>query len=284
MLLSSPRPRSRTRFRRSRSRPARPLLSVSRWHAFFWLITFGLKHWLVERWRNTETPVRRPSSQPRERIFVDASFTCHSPQGIGPGVGGIGVWVPRLRMAFALKVDVKSSMEAETLALLAGALLAKKMSFERPIIFSDCKSAVHIASRHFAVGRGRGIFGKIARCLQLSTEHRAFRHIFDTVCSLRGSLEWKPRELNREADLASNIGSRHGSMGIILTQAKNHNHALNDVLSRDAQAVDEKTGVVRRHYRGGTRTVGYAARKTTTSRAFLRDTRRLIAQFHSEVA
>lgn len=253
--------------------------------AFVLLTVFWLKHWLLDHLRKDtrrsagRSRRRRGGRRGREEIFVDASYR--------DGLAGIGIWVPRRRIALAIKVDAVSSMEAEILALLAGAMLAKRMKAKRPVIFSDCKSAVRTATRHLNITRMRGLRRKLSHLAELSTEHRAFRHVFDTMTSLRGTMQWQPREANREADLASNIGSRIGNMGIVLSGSKNRNHALNDVLSRalpgpDAEDLDG--GIIRRRYRCGTRTVSLSSAQSATSRRFHRDARGLIARLSAEVA
>jgi ribonuclease HI len=217
----------------------------------------------------------------REQIFVDASFH----EG---GVGGIGIWIPRRGIALALKVDAKTSMEAEILALLAGAMAAKRLDIQRPLIFSDCKSAVRTATLHMNIARTDGLRRKLAEMFRLSREHKAFRHVLDQLHALGGSMAWQPREQNREADLASNIGSRVGNMGISLSGAKNRNHALNDVLSLASNEdwSDETVirGLVYRNYRGGTKTVCLAKRRVANGRTFHRSAPGLIARLSAEVA
>jgi ribonuclease HI len=256
-------------------------LSLARLPSFVILATLWLKHSILELIRKD-----RRSGRSRERIYVDASYT--APESTkGQGVGGIGVWIPKRGIAIALKVEAKSSMEAEILALVAGAIVAKRLKAQRPVIFSDCKSAVRTATRLMSLGRAPGLTRKLGRIAELSSEHRAFRHVYDAMRSQHGTLEWQPRENNREADLASSIGSRLGNMGILLAGSKNRNHALNDVLSRAgaADALEAATGdLVRRRYRCGTETVSLRSQRSTSSRAFPRAARHLIARLSAEVA
>ena len=283
--------RSRSRSRRSRSQArALPLLSpasIARFHAFTQLLRFWLKHRIlvtlgVRSGRSTHAGGRR------ERVYVDASFATGADGEIGSC--GIGVWLPRRGIAIALQTKAKSSMEAEILALLAGAIAAKRFDVARPIIFSDCKSAVRAAKHLLNVDQTSGLRRRLVRLAQLSTGHRAYGHIFDTLQALGGSLEWRPREDNREADLASNIGARIGAMGILLSGAKNRNHALNDVLSLASRPetarnmASDDDGLVRQRHRSGTRTVRLPARGTTSGRAFLREAPGLIARLSAEVA
>lgn len=182
-------------------------------------------------------------------------------------------------------------MEAETLALLAGAMVARRLDVHRPVIFSDCKTVVRTATRHLNLERSQGWRDKLSRLFRLSGEHRAFRHIYGALHGVQGALAWQPREQNREADLASCIGSRVGNMGILLSSAKNQNHALNDVLSlaiREELNVEEpgdkRRGVVHRRYRGGTRTVSLTSKDAMASRSFHREAKLLIANISAEVA
>jgi hypothetical protein len=179
-------------------------------------------------------------------------------------------------------------MEAEILALLAGTMAAKQLKIARPMIYSDCKSAVRTATMYMNLARSRGFRRKIAEIARLSREHRAFRSVFDALAGMGGTMAWQPREQNREADLASNIGGRVGNMGILLTGAKNRNHALNDVLSlapnEDWSDETVVKGLVHRRYRGGTKTVSLAKPKVPTGRAFQRSARGLINRLSAEVA
>jgi ribonuclease HI len=250
------------------------------------LTLFWLKHSLFKSFRSGRSQASTGRRRRREHIYVDASYKEIEGQSGVEGIGGIGVWMPDRGLAIALQVNAGSSMEAEILALLAGTIAARQLGAERPVIFSDCKSAVRTAVHHLQVERIHGWRRQLLRLAALSSEHRAFRHIYNALQGLGGSLEWRPREDNREADLASNIGSRLGHMGIQLSGAKNRNHALNDVLSL-ATAPDEEVKrnvVVHRKYRGGTRTVSLAARRTTTSRGFLREGHGLIAKLSQAVA
>ncbi len=271
----------RSNFRRSRSRSRKRFAArfSIRWlPSFFLLAAFSLKHWFLKV-IGIRKLARRDGR--REHIYVDASF--HEGGG-----GGIGVWVPRRGIAFALSCDAKTSMEAEILALLAGTMAAKRLQIERPLIFSDCKSAVRTATLHMNLSKAQGFRQKLAEMVRLSREHRAFRHVFDSLHSLGGTMAWQPREQNREADLASNIGSRVGNMGIVLSGAKNRNHALNDVLSlapnEDWTEESVVRGLVYRKYRGGTRTVSMAKTRIATSRTFHRSARGLINRLSAEVA
>jgi len=257
-------------------------LHPRRIHSFLILLFVWIKH---ETLRMLRRLPQRSRSRQRERIYVDASY--HASEDGGIGTGGIGVYVPRHGIAIALKVDAKSSMEAEILALLAGSIVAKRMKKSRPVIFSDCKSAVRTATHLLELDRTRGLWRKIGRLARASAEHRAFRQVFDSMTGLRGSFEWQPREQNREADLASNIGSRHGDMGIRLTGAKNRNHALNDVLSIAFSELrgEHENGLVHRSFRCGTKTVSppVGRDRTPSSRAFPRRARRLIAELSEAV-
>lgn len=274
--------RSNTRRSRSRSRKRFAARFSVRWlPSFVLLAAFSLKHWFLRLVGIRKTPSRRDSGRRREAIYVDASF--HERGG-----GGIGVWVPARGIAFALSCDAKTSMEAEILALLAGTMAAQRLQIKRPLIYSDCKSAVRTATLHMNLARAPGLRRKIIEMARLSKEHRAFRHVFDALQSLGGTMAWQPREQNREADLASNIGSRVGNMGIRLSGAKNRNHALNDVLSlapnEDWSDETVVRGLVHRKYRGGTRTVSLATTLVTTSRTFHRRARGLIDRLSAEVA
>lgn len=254
---------------------------VQRTHGFLLLYSCWLKHRLARLWR----PGAHGASRRREHVYVDASFAVGADGR--HGVGGIGVWLPGRRIAIALKVKVKTSMEAEILALAAGALAAKQLKVRRPVLFSDCKSAVRTASQFMSVPQARGMSRQIGKLLALSDKHRAFRHVYDAMHSLSGSLHWQPREANREADLASNIGSRIGNMGILLSQRKNRNHALNDVLSLALDSNPDSRlmgGLVHRRYRCGTRTVCIPKAGMASSRTFVRHANRLIKKLAAEVA
>ncbi len=237
---------------------------------------------MLERFRGG--PGLRPRR--REHVYVDASFKASETDG-ERGVCGIGVWLPERGVAFALQLGVTTSMEGEILALLAGAITAKRFDVKRPVIFSDCRSAVTVGNRLLHVRRTRGFLAKLVHLAELADCHRAYARIFDALSSLGGTLEWQPRENNREADLASNIGSRLGNMGIVLSDIKNRNHALNDILSLAAdvgimEASDD--GLVRRKFRCGTRTVGLTSRRTPSGQAFLREAPGLIRKLSAEVA
>lgn len=270
---------SNSRQFRSRRRRFAASFSVRWLPSFVLLAALSLKHWFL-RFVGLRKKVPR-NGPPRERIYVDASF--HEGGG-----GGIGIWIPRRGIALALTVDAKTSMEAEILALLAGTITARRLGLERPLIFSDCKSAVRTAALHMNLAGTRGFRQKIMDMARLSREHRAFLSVFDALHSMGGSMAWQPREQNREADLASNIGSRVGNMGIHLSGAKNRNHALNDVLSlapnEDVSDEEVVRGLIHRNYRGGTRTVSLAKHHVSTSRGFNRSARGLIAQLSAEVA
>lgn len=164
-------------------------------------------------------------------------------------------------------------------------MVAKRLGAERPIIFSDCKSVVQNATRLLHVEKTQSMRGKLRKLFRLSGEHRAYRYIYDAMYGLQGSMAWQPREQNREADLASSIGSRVGNMGILLSGRKNQNHALNDVLSlAEADDSEESGGMVHRRYRGGTRTVSLASSEPMASRTFHREAKHLIANISAEVA
>lgn len=250
---------------------------------FLVLLALTLKHSLRSIFRlQPEFPKGR-----RERIYVDASFIpSHDPEV--PNLCGIGIWLPKRNLAIALQTEAANSMESETLALLAGALTARSFHISRPVLFSDCKSAVLVGNRHLQLGKARNLKSKIKRMVDLSSAHHAYPSIFDALQSLGGCLEWRPREDNREADLASNIGSRAGHMGIVLGGSKNRNHTLNDVLSlvrdNDSEPKTRSADVIHRRFRCGTRTVWLASQRPAKSRRFLRQARSLIAELSAEVA
>lgn len=207
---------------------------------------------------------------------MDGSFSNTTIQG-GACLGGIGVWVPSRRLAFSVQVAVKTSMEAETLALLAGAMVAKHLRLNHPVIYSDCKSAVATASRHLSLERSQPLSRLVRRLFQLSGEHSAYRHTYSVLSGLRGSLAWRPREENREADLASSIGSRHGSMGIELLGPKDFNHALNDILSRDpAKSRRRSPSAGPRHQRRGAKVTEMTGQEPTPYGHFRREARSII--------
>ncbi len=241
------------------------------------MAAFWFSHRFLDRFKGKDKAPRR-----RDAIYVDASFS-NAPTKDGVALGGIGIWIPHRRLAITLQVAVKNSMEAETLALLAGAIVAKRFGISRPRIYSDCKFAVKTATRHLSLGRRQSFYQTVRGILRLSTEHSAHRHIYNALAGIKGTLEWRPREDNREADLASSIGSRHGNMGVVLSDQKNHQHALNDILS---QPLGTQFDLPRggEHRRGKARAILLASRRPTGSRRFLREAKSLIENISAKVA
>lgn len=225
---------------------------------------------------------RRPAAR-RDQVFVDGSFSNTNVSG-DACLGGIGVWVPSRRLAFSVQVSVKTSMEAESLALLAGAMVAKHLRLNQPVIYSDCKSAVATGSRHLSLEGSQPMFRLLRRLLQLSGEHSAYRHTYGVLAGLRGKLVWRPREQNREADLASCIGSRHGSMGIELRGSKDVSHALNDILSRQPARFKQKAPRQGRQQHRGTKVIEMAAQDPTPYAQFRREARSIIQSVLADVA
>jgi hypothetical protein len=243
--------------------------------AFFTLTAFWIKHRLL-----TALKLSRHEGGERDRVFVDASFSPGDGKS-ATGLGGIGIWIPRRRLAIALQIDARTSMEAETLALLAGALVARRLRLTRPIVFSDCRFAVKVGARHLKLNGRTSLREHLRRLLRLSAEHSAHRHIFNALAGIRGSIEWRPREENREADLASSIASRHGHMGLILSGSKNHQLALNDVLSKKSpkHSVINSRGRMR-----GTRAVMADEKRPAGRRALLRQAVNLIDDLSAQAA
>ncbi|MCX6109925.1 MAG: hypothetical protein NTZ90_10035 [Proteobacteria bacterium] len=187
---------------------------------FHWLK--GVKSTLQKR---ATSPL--PAELRGEPVFVDASFI---PGKRGErGVCGIGVWMPRRRLAIAIRSTADTSMEAEVLAMLTGALTASLVGAMRPAVRSDCQPAVAAAAK--LLRRGKGLMGQLRQLLASATGNRAYAHLYGVMSAADGSVAWEPRETNRAADLASNIASRAGTMGIRLATGKPRLDALGDVLS-----------------------------------------------------
>ena len=270
------------------SRLKLPKVTTSQLTTLFALIWYRLKHRLHAIAGLGPTLMHR--SRRREHVYVDASFA--DGQGTeAEGNCGIGVWLPRRSVAIALRVKATTSMEGEILALLAGAMVAKHFKVERPVIFSDCKSAVRTATHFMQLGRIKGLGQWLARLMELSSSHHAYGPIYDALHRLGGTLEWRPREDNREADLASCIGSRIGHMGILLAGAKDRSFTLNDVLSIGTSPTgslgeeDRSGGLVQRRLRCGTLAVSLPTRDASAdSRAFIREAGELIEELSAGVA
>ena len=196
-----------------------------------YLMTFSLLlfHWL-KGWRaKVSSPALAPppAKVRGEPIFVDASFI---PGKRGErGICGIGVWMPRRRLAIAIRSTADTSMEAEVLAMLTGALMGNLVGAQRPAVRSDCQPAVAAAAK--LLRRGKGFIAQMRQLLASAAGNRAYAHLYGVMSAANGSVAWEPRETNRAADLASNIASRAGTMGIRLASGKPRLDALGDVLS-----------------------------------------------------
>ena len=223
----------------------------------------------------------------RDQIFVDASFRrgggrsqwSGQPHQDGksgnPGgstiEAGIGVWVPRLRLAFAISVQAKGSLEAEALALLAGALAAEKLGITEYDILSDCQLVVDPVARfmktsgrldgdavvgrkesglarhkmrkgganHWVLGAGSlgRLFWKVLHvlgsvlALASESESRTYAPLYALLQKGDGRAVWLPREKNSEADLLSNIASRFGTTVINVPRHKEPKVILEALLS-----------------------------------------------------
>lgn len=274
-------PRSKRRPRRRRSRrhdrSASAAFSFARMKSYFVLVAILLRQRLYSAIR-----VPRRSAR-RDQVFVDGSFSnVSAPDDIC--VGGIGVWIPSRRLAFSVQVSVKTSMEAEILALLAGAMVAKYLKLNQPVIYSDCKSAVATGIRHLDLERSQPLLRLPRRLFQLSGELSAYRDIYSVLSVLRGTLVWRPREENREADLVSSIGTRHGCMGIQLLGSRDFSHALNDILSNDPVRISRISPAARRRQRRGAKLTAMTARQPTPFAHFRRESRSIIQSVLSGVA
>ena len=178
------------------------------------------------------------------------------------------------------------------MAILAGVITAEKLGIKRPLILSDCRSAVTPLDRLLGLGKGRGLLLKAKRLLQLAKSPRSYVTLYDSFRRTGGIIAWRPREENREADLASNIASRVGVMGIRLARGKDQGISLNDVLSKVAPPKYlQKAGVVptevtarrERHY-GGTRTVHFSGSRSLSPQGFKKEASSLLTMLCQEVA